>query len=112
MDFLCRHNFTFENFAQENGKKISKHAYKVGKNGQKVRKMNKIMNFQLAHTNFQKIAQSQYFFIFFLDKSCNLFKFESVLSASVERVGVSRMRDFINRLLDLACTHYIVDRSE
>ena len=35
------------------------------------------------------------FFFFFQDKSCNLFKFVSVLlSASVERVGVSRMRDF------------------
>ena len=33
--------------------------------------------------------------IFFIDKSCNLFKFVSVLlSASVERVGVSRMLDF------------------
>ena len=33
--------------------------------------------------------------IFFKDKSRNLFKFVSVLlSASVERVGVSRMRDF------------------
>ena len=30
-----------------------------------------------------------------IDKSCNLFKFLLVLlSASVERVGVSRMRDF------------------
>ena len=36
-----------------------------------------------------------FFLIFFKDKSCNLFKFVSVLlSASVERVGVSRMRDF------------------
>ena len=29
--FLRRHNFTFANFAQENGPKISKHAYNVGK---------------------------------------------------------------------------------
>ena len=36
-----------------------------------------------------------FFFFFFQDKSCNLFKFVSVLiSASVERVGVSCMRDF------------------
>ena len=35
--------------------------------------------------------------IFLKDKSRNLFKFESVLlSASVERVGASRMRDFLN----------------
>ena len=34
--------------------------------------------------------------IFFLDKSRKLFKFVSVLlSASVKRVGVSRMRDFV-----------------
>ena len=43
---------------------------------------------------------NNFFFLFFLfiflkDKSCNLFNFVSVLlSASVERVGVSRMRDF------------------
>ena len=44
------------------------------------------------------------FFFFLLDKSRNLFKFVSVLlSASVERVGVSRMRDFkvTNRFLFL-----------
>ena len=36
-----------------------------------------------------------FLFIFFLDKSRNLLKFVSVLlSASVERVGVTRMRDF------------------
>ena len=36
------------------------------------------------------------FFFFFKDKSRNLFKFVSVLlSASVERGGVSRMRDFV-----------------
>ena len=34
--------------------------------------------------------------MFFKDKSRNLFKFVSVLlSASVERVGVSRVRDFL-----------------
>ena len=33
--------------------------------------------------------------LFILDKSCNLFKFVSILiSTSVKRVGVSRMRDF------------------
>ena len=45
----------------------------------------------------RKITQPIYiFFSFFLDKSRNLFKFVSVLlSASVERVCVSRMRDFL-----------------
>ena len=39
------------------------------------------------------------FFLLFLDKSRNLFKFVSVLlSALVERVGVSRMRDFLIEL--------------
>ena len=33
---MRRHNFSFENFAQENGQQISKHAHKMGKNGQKV----------------------------------------------------------------------------
>ena len=46
-----------------------------------------------------------FFFFFFSiskkDKSCNRFKFVSVLlSASVERVGVSRMRDFFTLILD------------
>ena len=42
-----------------------------------------------------KITQPIYIYIFFKDKSRNLFKFVSVLlSASVERVGVSCMRDF------------------
>ena len=42
------------------------------------------------------------------DKSCDLFKLVSVLlSASVERVGVSRMRDFSYQSLDLSWqTHY------
>ena len=36
---------------------------------------------------------------FFIDKSRDLFKFVSVLlSASVERVGVSSMRDFSGRI--------------
>ena len=36
-----------------------------------------------------------------IDKSRDLFKFVSVLlSASVERVGVSRMRDFFSRFVD------------
>ena len=39
---------------------------------------------------------SHLFFFFMINKSCNLFKFVSVLiSASVKRVGVSRMRDFL-----------------
>ena len=33
--FLRRRNLIFENFAQENGQKIFKHAHKEGKNGQK-----------------------------------------------------------------------------
>ena len=32
--FWHRHNLTFENFAQKNGQTISKHAHKVGRNGQ------------------------------------------------------------------------------
>ena len=46
----------------------------------------------------KKIGLPPNFFesIFFFDKSCNVFKFLSVLlSASVKRVGVSRMRDFL-----------------
>ena len=44
------------------------------------------------------MRQSHHFFSFFLDKSRNLSKFVSVLlSASVERFNVSRMRDFFNR---------------
>ena len=39
------------------------------------------------------------------DKSCNLFKFVSVLlSASVERVGVSRIRDFFLIYLIICAT--------
>ena len=45
VEFLRRHNFTIENFAQENGQKNSKHAYKVGKNEQQVYKSLKIMAF-------------------------------------------------------------------
>ena len=44
----------------------------------------------------RKITQPIYIYFFFVDKSRNLFKFVLVLlSASVERVGVSRMRDFL-----------------
>ena len=42
---MRRHNFTIENFAQENGQTISKHAHKVGKNEQQVYKIIKIRNF-------------------------------------------------------------------
>ena len=56
---MQRHNFTFENLAQENSPKISKHAHKVGKNGQKVKKMNKIMNFPVCTYKFQNLAQSK-----------------------------------------------------
>ena len=45
MDGFVQSLFIFENFAQEIGKKNSKHAHKVGKNGQKVYKNIKIMNF-------------------------------------------------------------------
>ena len=42
---LHRQNFTFENFAQENGQKICKHAQKVSIDLQQVWELNKIMNF-------------------------------------------------------------------
>ena len=58
---MRRHNFTFENFAQEKGQKISKHAHKVGKNGQKIYKMKEknIINFPAWTFKSKKIAQSQ-----------------------------------------------------
>ena len=56
---MQRHNFTFENLAQENSPKISKHAHKVSKNGQKVKKMNKIMNFPVCTQKSKNVAQSQ-----------------------------------------------------
>ena len=56
----------------------------------------KILKKIFGKKNLEKIFLENFFLeIFFLDKLCNSFKFVSVLlSASVERVGVSRMRDF------------------
>ena len=56
---MRRHNLTFENFALERGQKTSRHAHKVGKNGQKVKKMNKSMNFPACTHKSKKITQSQ-----------------------------------------------------
>ena len=57
---MRRNNFTFENFAQQNGQKISKYAHKEGKNGQKkVLKANKIMNFLACTYKTQNFAQGQ-----------------------------------------------------
>jgi hypothetical protein len=38
---LWRHNFSCENFAQENGQKSTEHAHKVGKNKQQVKENDK-----------------------------------------------------------------------
>ena len=39
VDFLRCHNFTFGNFAQENGRKINKYAHKVNKIDKKLEKL-------------------------------------------------------------------------
>ena len=56
-----------------------------------------------------------FYFIFLIDKSRNLLKFVSVLlSASVKRVGVSRMRDFflLKRLHHETVVPYLLGNTE
>ena len=103
-------------------KKNEKKSKKIEKIQKKPKKIQKIHKKTKKSKNWQKWSKNPkiwkdlkkskkiiffwifFFFIFFFldflnfffkDKSCNRFKFVSVLlSASVERVGVSRMRDF------------------
>ena len=57
---MRRHNFTFENFVQENCQKVSKHAQRVGKNVyKKVQKMNKIMSFSVCTYKSPNFVQGQ-----------------------------------------------------
>ena len=82
---MRRHNFTFENFAQENGQKISKH--EVGKNRKKVKKQIKIMNFPACIYKSKKYAQSQQYFARLHDIETVTFK-NSVDTAMNETIKI------------------------